>query len=126
MGLGVTVQADMTDLGGGDHIHHGIHHAQTCTQNGDDCQLLTCQHPALGGGHRGLHLHLHGGQIPGGFVAHQARDFTNQLTELLDAGILVAQNCQLMLDQGMLQFVYIRHRYTPFSLFSRAARSRSA
>ena len=115
MGLGVPVQADVADLGGGNQIHHVVHHAQARPQHGDDGQLLARQHPALGGGHRGLHLHLVGGQVPGGLVAHEARDFSDQLPELLDAGILVPEDCQLVLNQGVIQYVNVCHKFrSPF------------
>ena len=102
VGLRVPVQADVADLGGGDQIHHGVHHAEARPQHGNDGQLLAGEHPAFGGTDGSLHLHLHGRQVPGGLIAHQAGDFTHQFTELLGSGVLITQDCQFVLDQGMV------------------------
>ena len=111
--LGVAVQADVADLGGGNQLHHVVHHAETRAENGDDGQLLAGQHPALGGSDGGLHLHLTGGQAAGGLIAHQTGNFADQLAEFLNGGLLVAQNGQLMLDQGMIEDVYVCHDISP-------------
>ena len=109
MGLGVTVQTDVSHLGRGDQIDHVVHHAQTGTEDRDNGQLLACQHLTGGNRHRSLHLNLLGGQIAGGFIAHQACDLTDQSAEFLNTGVLIAKNCQLMLDQRMVQNVYSCH-----------------
>ena len=41
-------------------------------------------------------------QVTGGFVAQQSRDLTNKVTELLGAGLFVAQDADLVLQQRML------------------------
>ena len=84
---------------------------------------------ALCGGNGGLHFHFLQGQLASGLVAHQACDFTDQLPELLNGGILTAQDRQLVLNEGMVQYVYFCHDffllYVYFE-FSRSSRSRSA
>ena len=46
-------------------------------------------------------------------TAHKVRinpgNFADQLAEFLNGGLLVAQNGQLMLDQGMIEDVYVCH-----------------
>ena len=105
MGLGVPVQADVAHLGGGDQVDDGVHHAKARPQNGDDGQLLARQHPDLGLGDGGFDFHFLGGQIPGGLVAHQLGDFSHQLPEFLDAGVLIPQDRQLVLNERMLQYM---------------------
>ena len=119
MGLRVAVQTDVAHLCGGNQGDHGIHHAQTGSQNGNDRQLLTCQHAALCHSNRGLHVYLDGWQVAGSFITHQRGDFAYQLTEFLDTGVLVTQDCQLMLDQRVVQNSYICHLYlSPFNYVS--------
>ena len=113
VGLRVAVQADVTDFCGGDQFHHVVHHAEAGAKDGDDGQLLAGQHPALGSGDGGLHLYLPGGQVAGGLIAHQTGNFADQLAEFLNGGLLVAQNGQLMLDQGMIEDVYVCHDISP-------------
>ena len=126
MGLGIPVQADVTDLGGGNQIHQSIHHAQTGAENGHDGQFLACQHLAVGGANGSLHLHIHGGQIPGGLIAHQAGNFADQLPELLDGGVLVAHHSQLVVNQRVIHYMYISHNRVSFYFCSLSSLSRSA
>ena len=60
-----------------------------------------------------MHLYLPGGQVAGGLIAHQTGNFADQLAEFLNGGLLVAQNGQLMLDQGMIEDVYVCHDISP-------------
>ena len=53
------------------------------------------------------------GQVAGGLIAHQTGNFADQLAEFLNGGLLVAQNGQLMLDQGMIEDVYVCHDISP-------------
>ena len=101
MGLRIPVEADVAHLGGGNQVNDGVHHAKTGPEDGDDGQLLACQHVDRGLGDGSLDLHLLGGQIPGGLVAHELGDLAHQLPEFLDAGVLVPQQRQLVLEQRM-------------------------
>ena len=105
MGLRVAVQANVADLGRGDQIDHRIHHAESGTQDRDDRHFLARQHAHLCLGDGGLDLHLFGGQTAGGLVAHQRGDLTDDFAEFLDAGILVAEDRQLVLQQRMFQYM---------------------
>ena len=128
VGLRVPEQADVAHLGRGNQVDHGVHHAQTRPENGDNGQLLTGQHLNPGLGHGGFDLHLLGGKVPGGLIAHKGGDFAHQLPELLDRGVLAPQNRQLVLDERMVQYVYATHIQFPFWFvdWSRSSRSRSA
>ena len=99
----------MAHLHVGHHADHAVHHAETGTENGHHRQLLAGDPAALGHGDRGLHVDLLQGQIAGGLKAHQHGDLRNQLPEDLDAGALVAQDGQLVLDQGMVEYAYFAH-----------------
>ena len=105
MGVGVAVQTDVAHLGGGNQINDGVHHAQTGPQDGHDGQLFAGQHAHRSLGHGRFNFHLFGGQIPGSLIAHELCDFAYQLPKFLDAGVLIPQQSQLVLDQGMLQYV---------------------
>ena len=128
-GLRVPVQADVTHLGGGDQGQDAVHHTQTGAEDGHDGQLLASQLLKGTGSHRGLDLHILQGEVPGGLVALQGGDLRDDLPEFLHAGLLVPQDAQLMLKQGMVQNMYfaVKHIQYPFLLCSsRANRSRSA
>ena len=66
---------------------------------GHDGQLLTGQ-LAVGRRHGSLYIHIDQGADCGGLVAHQSGDLADEPPELLHAGILTAEDGQLVLDQG--------------------------
>ena len=101
-GLLVAVQANKTDLGGGQQGEHTVQHTHTSAEDGHQSQLAACQHLGLCHGDGGLDLHLFQRQITGSLVAQQGGDLAYQITELLGTGLLVAQNAQLVLQQGVL------------------------
>ena len=118
VGLGIPVQTDVTDFGGGDQSNHLVNHAQAGPQDGNNGQLLAGEHMALCGCHRGLHFYFLQGQLPGCLVAHQAGDLADQFPELLNRGILAAQDRQLVLNEGMIQYMYFCHNHqTPLFLW---------
>ena len=72
-----------------------------------------------------LIFHRH---IPGGFIAHKGGDLGNDLPELLGAGALIPQDGELVLQQRVVQNVYLFHVHGifPFYLvFSAASSARS-
>ena len=106
----------MTDLGGGDQGEDALDHAQARPQDGDDGQLLAGQLVGHGLCHRGLDLHRLQRKVPGGVVAHEGGDLAHDLPEVSHAGGLIPQDGQLMLQQGVVQYVYHFHLYrSPFS-----------
>ena len=68
---------------------------------GHQSQLAACQHLGLCHGDRSFDLHLFQRQIAGSFVAQQGCDLANEVTELLGAGLFVAQQANLVLQQRM-------------------------
>ena len=100
----------MAHLGGGNQVQDAVHHAKASAEDGHDGQLLAGQGLEGAGGDRGLHLHIGQGEITGGLVALQRGDFGDDLAELLHAGILVPQDGQLMLQQRMIQHMYLFHK----------------
>ena len=101
-GLLVAVQADEAHLCGGQQGQHTVQHTHACAQDGHQSQLAASQHLGLCHGDGCFDLHLFQRQVTGRFVAQQGRDLANEVTELLGAGLLVAQNAQLVLQQRML------------------------
>ena len=115
-GLLVAVQADKADLCSGQQGQHTVQHTHACTQDGHQSQLAACQHLGLCHGDGGLDLDLLHGQVTGGLVAQQGCDLADQITELLGTGLLVAQDAQLVLQQGMLND-HRGHKYTLLFMF---------
>ena len=101
-GLLVAVQADEAHLCSGQQGQHTVQHTHAGAQDGHQSQLAACQHLGLCHGDGGLDLDLLHGQVTGGLVAQQGCDLADQITELLGTGLLVAQNAQLVLQQGVL------------------------
>ena len=101
-GLLVAVQADEAHLCSGQQGQHTVQHTHACAQDGHQSQLAASQHLGLCHGDGRLDLHLFQRQVTGRFVAQQGCDLANEVTELLGAGLLVAQNAQLVLQQRML------------------------
>ena len=92
----------MTDLGSRNERGHALYHAQTCTQDRDECQLMTGYDLGLCHADRGLHLDLLQGKVTGRLVADEHCGLGNQLTELLGTGVLIPHQRDLVLDQRMV------------------------
>ena len=136
LGLGVAEQADVADLDVGHHADHAVHHAQTGAEDGNDGKLLAGDAAALGDGHRRLHVDLFQRQVAGRLIAHQHGDFGDKLAEFLHAGLFIAQDGQLVLDQRVIEYDNFAHVSVSFysnvmgqrfcSAARRSCRSRSA
>ena len=98
----VAVQADEADLSGGQQGQHTIQHTHAGAEDRHQSQLAACQHLGLCHGDGSLDLHLFQRQVTGSLIAQQSGDLTHEVTELLGAGLLVAQNAQFVLQQRML------------------------
>ena len=107
--LRVAEQAHMAHLDVGHHADHAVHHAETGAEDGNHSQLLAGDSLALGHGNGRFHFHFLQRQIAGRLIAHQHGDLGDELTKFLDAGPLVAQDGQLVLDQGMVEYAYFAH-----------------
>ena len=101
-GLRVAVHADVAYLGSRNHREHALQHADAGAQDRDEGQLSAGDDLGLGDGDWGLHLDLLERQVAGGLVAHQHRDFADQLAEFLGAGVLVAQQGEFVLNQWVV------------------------
>ena len=99
----------MADLRGGNKAHNAVHHTQTGAQNRHDGQLLACDHLSLRAADRGFDFNRFERQIAGDFVSHQHGDFVQQLAKLLGAGLLIAHQGELMLNQRMIHNMNNRH-----------------
>ena len=114
MRLRVPEQADVADFGRGDQVNHGVYHAQASPEHRHNGQLLPGQDLNLGHTDGSLHLSCLHGEIPGGLIAHEGGDFADQLPELLDAGVFTPQDGELVLDQRVIQNVYMVHHSLSF------------
>ena len=103
--LGVAVQTDVTDLGNGHEGEQTVHHAEACTQDRHDRQLLAGDALARHLLEGGLDLVVLNRQVARDLVAHQHRDLVEQFAEVLGTGLGLAHNRQLMRDQGMIEYM---------------------
>jgi len=111
----VAEHADVAHAGGGHHAQHTVHQTETGAQDGNDGELLAGQHGNLGLADGGLHRGGGQGQVTGGLIGDEHTDFAHQLAEILDAGVLVAHDGQLVCNQGVIHDVYFfaKHRSSP-------------
>ena len=99
----VAEQPEMPDLGGRHQVEHRVDHPEAGPQDRHERELLP-RDP--GAPHRlEWRLDVHGleRQILRHFVRHQHRDLVHELLEVARAGLLVAQDRELVLDQGVGQ-----------------------
>ena len=100
------------------HGDHSVHHAEAGAEDGDDGELLAGYVVAGGRTHRGLYLDLLEGQVAGRLIAHQHSDLADELAEGFGPRVLIAQDGQLVLDEGVVEYVHIAHVYFVSFLFS--------
>ena len=109
MGHLVAIKTDMTDLCRRHHRQHRIQHTATGTKDRYESQLsacdLLCGHLRQGS----LDLYILQGKVAGRLIAHQHCDLGNQLAKLFGAGVFIAEDRQLMLDQRMIKYRYFTH-----------------
>ncbi len=105
--LFVTEHADMADTGGRDHAQDAVDQAEASAQDGHDSDLLTGERRLLRRADWGLHGLGGEGQIAGRFVGDEHTDLADQLAEVLDAGVLVAHDRQLMRNERMIHNMYV-------------------
>ena len=107
----IAVHADVAHARGGDHAQHAVDQTETGTEDGDDHELAA----GKGGG---VHLadgrfNVLGGErkIAGRLVGDEHTDLADQLAEILDAGVLVAHDRQLVRHEGMVHDVYLAAKF---------------
>jgi hypothetical protein len=101
-GVFVAVHADMSDFGGGDEIEDSADHAEAGAENGDE-QDLFGQLQGVAGGEGGVDADGPQGEIAGDFIDQQVGEFLQRGAEQLVVGLAVAENGELVLDQGVFQ-----------------------
>ncbi len=101
-GVFVAVHADMADFGGGDEIEDSADHAEAGAENGDE-QDLFGQLQGVAGGEGGVDADGPQGEIAGDFIDQQVGEFLQRGAEQLVVGLAVAENGELVLDQGVFQ-----------------------
>ena len=105
----VPVHTDMANTGGGNHPQHAVHQTQTGPENGDDYELAACQSGGVHLADGGLNVLGGHGQIAGGLIGDEHTDLADQFPEILDAGVLVPHDGQLVGHQGMIHNDYFTH-----------------
>ena len=107
----IAVHTDVAHARGGDHAQHAVDQTETGTEDGDDHELAA----GKGGG---VHLadgrfNVLGGErkIAGRLVGDEHTDLADQLAEILDAGVLVAHDRQLVRHEGMVHDVYLAAKF---------------
>ena len=98
----VAVHTDVTDAGGGDHTQYAVHQTQTGTEDGDHHKLAARQGGRVHLADGSLDVLGGQGQVTGGLVGDEHSDLRYQLPEILDAGVLVAHDGQLMRHQRVV------------------------
>ena len=127
----------MAHLGRGDQGEDPLYHPQPRPEDGDDGQLFAGQLLGDRLGHGGLDFYVLEGKVSGGLIAHEGGHFVDDLAEIFHASGLVPKDGELVLQEGVIQYVYhfVHCSMSPFlchwfcgagAAFSRARRSRSA
>ena len=102
----IAVHADVTHARGGNHAQHTVDKPEAGTQDGDNNKLLARKrgrvHLADGG------LDVLGGQreVTRGLIGDEHTDLGHELAEILDAGVLIAHDGELVGDEGVVHDVY--------------------
>ena len=92
----------MAHASGGHQVENAVDHAKARTQDGHDGEFLAGELFERGGSDGGLDLDVFHRQVAHGLVAVKKREFAHELAELVGAGVFVAQNRQLVLDERMI------------------------
>ena len=98
----VALHTDVAHASRGYQVEDAVDHAEARTQDGNDGELFAGKLLKRGSGDGGLDLDVFHGQVAHGLVAVKKRELAHELAELVGAGLLVAKNRQLMLDEWMI------------------------
>ena len=98
----VALHADVAHASGGHQVEDTVDHAKARTQDGHDGEFLAGKLFERGGSDGGLDLDVFHRQVAHGLVAVKKREFAHELTELVGAGVFVAQDRQLVLDERVI------------------------
>ena len=92
----------MAHASGGHQVEDAVDHAKARTQDGHDGEFLAGELFERGSSDGGLDFDVFHGQVAHGLVAVKKCEFAHELAELVGAGVFVAQNRQLMLDERVI------------------------
>lgn len=98
----VALHTDVAHAGRGHQVEDTVDHAKACTKDGNDGELFAGKLLKRGGGDGGLDLDVFHGQVAHGLVAVKKREFAHELAELVGAGVFIAQDRQLVLNERMI------------------------
>ena len=104
----------MSDLGGGNHCQHAVHHPEACPEDWNDRQLFTLYFLNSCLADRRLDFHIFEFQIPGRLIAFQHRDLADGLAELLGSNLLAPDQADLVFDQRVVHNHYLCHFSPPY------------
>jgi hypothetical protein len=116
LGLGMAIQADVTDACRGQDLEHAVEDPVAGAQDRDHDRLLAVEHRRHHRRDRGLDLDQRGRQIATHLVREQHADLAQQVAERAGAGLLATHQRQLVLDQWMVDDVDAAHRREPISV----------
>ena len=105
----ISVKTNMADLSIRHQSQHAVHHTQSRSKDRNDGNVFALQHVYLSVADRSRDLHLFQRQLSRSFITHQHGNLSNQLSEVLDARILLTDHSSLVLDQRMIEYIYITH-----------------
>ena len=96
----VAVDAHVADLGGGDQIEDAVDHAEAGAEDGNEEHLLG-ELLGVARGEGGLDADVFQLQVAGDFVDEEIGQLVEGLAEMLVVGIAVAEDGELVLDEGV-------------------------
>ena len=98
----VALHADVAHASGGHQVEDAVDHAKARTQDGHDGELFAGKLLKRCGGDGGLDFDVFHGQVAHGLVAVKKCELAHELAELVGAGVFVAQDRQLVLDERVI------------------------
>ena len=98
----VALHTDVAHASGGYQVEDAIDHAEARTQDGHDGEFLAGELFERGGSDGGLDFDVFHGQVAHGLVAVKKCELAHKLAELVGAGVFVAQDRQLVLDERVV------------------------
>ena len=107
----------MSHAGPGDYFQRPVHHAEARAQNGHEGHLAARDLLGVEGRDGRLDEHVRERQVAGGLVGLEQRELAHDIAELVGGGVLVAQDGQLVLHDGMIEdddAVVPFHNLVPF------------
>ena len=101
-GFFVAVDADVADLGGGDEVEDAFDHAEAGAEDGDEEDLLA-ELLGVAWGEGGVDADGAEGEVAGDFVDEEVGEFVEGFAEEFVVGVAVAEDGELVLDEGVAQ-----------------------